>query len=63
MRLSAEHTTIELENPSEAPGIGDRLAFIVGYSDTKVHLHEEIVGIRQGRVEAIWPVSARGRSK
>ena len=63
LRLSAEHTTIELENPSEAPGIGDRLAFIVGYSDTTVHLHEEIVGIRQGRVEAIWPVSARGRSK
>jgi D-serine deaminase-like pyridoxal phosphate-dependent protein len=63
MRLSAEHTTIELENPSETPRIGDRVEFIVGYSDTTVHLHEEIVGIRRGRIEAIWPVAARGRSK
>ena len=63
MRLSAEHTTIELESPSETPRIGDRLEFIVGYSDTTVHLHEEIVGIRRGRIEAIWPVAARGRSK
>ena len=63
MRLSAEHTTIELESPSATPEIGDRLAFIVGYSDTTVHLHDEIVGIRQGRVEAVWPVAARGKSK
>lgn len=63
LRLSAEHTTIELDSPSEAPRIGDRLEFIVGYSDTTVHLHEEIVGIRQGRIEAVWPVAARGRSK
>ena len=63
MRLSAEHTTIELESPSETPRIGERLEFIVGYSDTTVHLHEEIVGIRRGRIEAIWPVAARGRSK
>jgi D-serine deaminase-like pyridoxal phosphate-dependent protein len=63
MRLSAEHATIELEEPSELPRIGDRLELIVGYSDTTVHLHEEIVGVRRGVVEAIWPIAARGRSK
>jgi hypothetical protein len=36
---------------------------IVGYSDTTVHLHEEIVGLRDGRVEAVWRVAARGRIK
>jgi D-serine deaminase-like pyridoxal phosphate-dependent protein len=63
LRLSAEHATIELDSPSERPRIGDRVEFIVGYSDTTVHLHEEIVGIRRGCVEAIWPIAARGRLK
>src|SRR5262249_12912859 len=44
LRLSAEHATIELEAPSEDPKVGQRLELIVGYSDTTVHLHEEIVG-------------------
>ena len=61
LRLSAEHTTIELEAPGETPKVGDKLELIVGYSDTTVHLHEEIVGLRDGRVEAVWRVAARGR--
>jgi D-serine deaminase-like pyridoxal phosphate-dependent protein len=60
-RLSAEHATIELEAPSETPHVGDRLEWIVGYSDTTVHLHEEIYGTRNGRIEAAWPVLGRGR--
>jgi D-serine deaminase-like pyridoxal phosphate-dependent protein len=63
VRLSAEHATIELASPSERPKIGDKLELIVGYSDTTVHLHEEIVGLRNGRVEAIWRVAGRGRIK
>jgi D-serine deaminase-like pyridoxal phosphate-dependent protein len=63
LRLSAEHMTIELLNPSDRPSIGDRIELIVGYSDTTVHLHDEIVGIRDGKVEAVWPVAARGKSK
>jgi D-serine deaminase-like pyridoxal phosphate-dependent protein len=63
LRLSAEHMTIELEAPSDEPRIGQRLEFIVGYSDTTVHLHEEIVGVRRGRIEAIWPIVARGKIK
>src|SRR5690606_26437453 len=42
LRLSAEHATIELEAPSETPRIGERAAFLAGYGDTTVHLHEEI---------------------
>jgi len=63
MKLSAEHAKIELEQPSAAPSIGDKIEFVVGYSDTTVHLHEEIVGVRDGRIEAIWPVAGRGRIK
>jgi len=63
LKLSAEHATIELEAPSERPRIGDKVEFIVGYSDTTVHLHEEIIGVRQGRIEAVWRVAARGKIK
>ena len=63
VRLSAEHTTIELDAPSETPRVGDQVAFIVGYSDTTIHLHEEIVVVRKGAVVDRWPVSARGRIK
>src|SRR6185295_3937066 len=50
MKLSAEHAKIELEEPSAVPKIGDKIEFIVGYSDTTVHLHEEIVAVRAGRI-------------
>jgi D-serine deaminase-like pyridoxal phosphate-dependent protein len=63
LKLSAEHTKIELEHPNDAPKVGDRIEFIVGYSDTTVHLHEEIVGVRGGRIECIWRVAARGKFK
>src|SRR5436190_22263964 len=60
-RLSAEHGIIELDGPSETPRVGDRLEWVVGYSDTTVHLHEEIYATRNGRIEAVWRIP--GRSK
>ncbi len=61
MMLSAEHGTIELDAPSDTPRVGDKVEAIVGYSDTTVHLHERIYATRDGRIEAVWPVAARGR--
>jgi D-serine deaminase-like pyridoxal phosphate-dependent protein len=63
MRLAAEHAVIELSAPNDRPKVGDQVEFIVGYSDTTVHLHEEMYAIRDGRVEAVWQVSARGKSR
>jgi D-serine deaminase-like pyridoxal phosphate-dependent protein len=63
VELSAEHGTIELAEPSDLPRIGDKLELIAGYSDTTVHLHEEIVAVRDGRIEAIWYIAGRGRIK
>jgi D-serine deaminase-like pyridoxal phosphate-dependent protein len=63
LKLSAEHTTIELEAPSASPMVGELVEFVVGYSDTTVHLHEELVAQRGGRIVAVWPIVARGRIK
>jgi D-serine deaminase-like pyridoxal phosphate-dependent protein len=59
--LSAEHGRIELEEPNTALKVGDKLEFLVGYSDTTVHLHEEMFGIRDSRVEVVWPILGRGK--
>ncbi|HWU54262.1 MAG TPA: alanine racemase [Rhizomicrobium sp.] len=63
VRLSAEHAQIELEAPSDWPRVGDRVEFIPGYTDTTVHLHEEIVALRGNRIEGIWKVAGRGKIK
>ena len=63
VRLSAEHGSIELAEPNDLPRIGDKVELIVGYGDTTVHLHEEIIAVRRGKIEAIWRVAGRGRIK
>jgi D-serine deaminase-like pyridoxal phosphate-dependent protein len=60
-RLSAEHGIVEMKSASQLPRVGDTLEWLVGYSDTTVHLHEEMYALRDGKVEAVWPVVARGK--
>ncbi|HEY1292308.1 MAG TPA: DSD1 family PLP-dependent enzyme [Chloroflexota bacterium] len=59
--LSAEHARITLAAPSETPRVGDKIDFVVGYSDTTTVLHDEIYGIRDGRLEVVWPILGRGK--
>ncbi|HSS12953.1 MAG TPA: DSD1 family PLP-dependent enzyme [Rhizomicrobium sp.] len=63
LRLSAEHAQLELESPNELPRVGDKVELVPGYTDTTVHLHEEIVAFRGGSVEAVWKVAGRGKIK
>ena len=63
VRLSAEHTTVELDRDDTAIRVGDTIEFIVGYGDTTVHLHEELYVVRGGKVIAAWPIAARGKSR
>jgi D-serine deaminase-like pyridoxal phosphate-dependent protein len=63
VRLSAEHAAIELAAPSLVPRVGDRVEFVVGYGDSTVCLHDELYGVRGGRVEEWWPISGRGKTR
>ncbi len=62
-RVSAEHITLDLAEPAEQPHVGDPLEFVVGYSDTTVHLHDTLYGVRDGRIEIAWPILGRGRTR
>ena len=61
MSLSAEHGAIELGTPTKVPRVGDKIEFIVGYSDTTTVLHDAIYGVRKGIVETVWPLPGRGK--
>ena len=58
---SAEHGTVTLSKANDTLHVGDFLDFIVGYGDNTVFLHDEIIGVRDGRVESVWAVQGRGK--
>jgi 3-hydroxy-D-aspartate aldolase len=40
---------------------GERIELIPSHCDTTVNLHDQYVCVRNGVVEAVWPIAARGR--
>lgn len=44
------------------PQLGDTLKLIPGHCDPTVNLYDEIICVRAGKVQAIWPILARGAS-
>ena len=58
--LTEEHGLVALP-PDVQPDIGDRIAFFPNHVCTTVNLSDEVVGVRDGRVEVVWPVAARGK--
>jgi D-serine deaminase-like pyridoxal phosphate-dependent protein len=55
-----EQGWIGLPAGSDPPAPGSRLLLVPGHCDPTVNLHDWIVATRGGRVEALWPVTARG---
>lgn len=68
----AERSDLAYTNASDEHGViddpegtlpwGGKLRLVPGHCDPTCNLHDWIVGLRSGRVEALWPVSARGKS-
>ena len=42
--------------------INEKLKLVPGHCDPTCNLHDWYVGVRNGKVELVWPVSARGKS-
>jgi 3-hydroxy-D-aspartate aldolase len=64
-RPSDEHGVLEFDNAASKPAAGDRLTLIPGHCDPTVNLYDWYVGVRgfdtpAARVEALWPIAARG---
>jgi D-serine deaminase-like pyridoxal phosphate-dependent protein len=61
--VSDEHGKIELGRSTRRLSRGDRVRLIPGHCDPTVNLHDWYIGVRRGRVEALWPIAARGASQ
>ncbi|MEM6760038.1 MAG: 3-hydroxy-D-aspartate aldolase BhcC [Pseudomonadota bacterium] len=42
--------------------VNDKLKLVPGHCDPTANVHDWYVGVRGGKVEVVWPVSARGRA-
>ena len=50
------------EEPSRSYNVGDKIELIVSHCDPVVNLYNHLYAVRGERVEAIWPIAARGMS-
>ncbi len=59
LKASDEHGVLEL-TPDSTLKLGDYVMLVPGHCDPTVNLYDELIAIRGDRVEAIWPIAARG---
>lgn len=60
VKCSDEHGVIS--DPKGALKVNDKLRLVPGHCDPTANVHDWYVGVRNGKVETVWPVSARGKA-
>ena len=60
VKCSDEHGVVE--DPQGVLAVGDMLRLVPGHCDPTCNVHDWYVGVRNGKVEVVWPVSARGKA-
>jgi 3-hydroxy-D-aspartate aldolase len=60
IRASDEHGVIKIKNTQRNFQLGEKVKLIPPHCDPTVNLHDWYVVIRENRVEALWPITARG---
>ena len=59
VKASDEHGVLQIKGATRFK-VGDKLKLIPGHCDPTVNLYDWYVCVRNGRVEALWPITARG---
>jgi D-serine deaminase-like pyridoxal phosphate-dependent protein len=57
-----EHGRLTLSDPDRPLRLGDRIEFFPPHCDPTFNLYDRVYAVRGARVEAVWPIAARGRS-
>jgi D-serine deaminase-like pyridoxal phosphate-dependent protein len=58
-----EHGRLDVSRASRDVKVGDRIEFIPPHCDPTVNLYDNIYALRGERIEAVWPIAARGKSQ
>lgn len=61
--MSVEHGHIDVSASQHRFRVGERLTIIPLHQEMCLNLHDELVGVRNGKVEVVWPVAGRGKVK
>ena len=59
IKAADEHGVLSTINAASV-NLGDQLMLVPGHCDPTVNLYDEMICIRGDRVEAVWPIAARG---
>lgn len=57
---SDEHGTLAYAQAARTPQLGEKVRLVPAHCDPTVDRFDWYVGVRNGRVESLWPISARG---
>jgi len=60
-RKSSEHGFVDVSEAEEPVEVGDRLEFVVPNLWAVANIHDVLPGVRDGVVEEVWHVEARGK--
>lgn len=60
VKATDEHGVID--DPQGAVKINEKLRLVPGHCDPTCNVHDWYVGVRNGVVETLWPISARGKA-
>ena len=60
VKCSDEHGVVA--DPGGVLAINEKLKLVPGHCDPTCNVHDWYVGVRDGKVETLWPVSARGKA-
>lgn len=60
VKCSDEHGVVA--DPDGVLKVGDKLHLVPGHCDPTANVHDWYVGVRDGKVETLWPISARGKA-
>ncbi|MCQ0093440.1 3-hydroxy-D-aspartate aldolase BhcC [Roseovarius sp. M141] len=60
IKCSDEHGVVA--DPKGVLKVNDKLKLVPGHCDPTANVHDWYVGVRAGKVETLWPVSARGKA-
>lgn len=60
IKCSDEHGVVD--DPNGVLKVNEKLKLVPGHCDPTCNVHDWYVGVRNGKVEVVWPVSARGKA-
>jgi D-serine deaminase-like pyridoxal phosphate-dependent protein len=58
--LSEEHGVLDLSKSAARPAVGDVVHVVPNHCCVVSNMVDEVYGVRNGQVETVWPVAARG---